>query len=227
MADLRAPYPTTSRTTGSPTNRRITSSGSPVDTTMTSTSPMVSRKRRRLPMGSTSVTPGTVRSAATTSVATRVASRIGVRRSLPRPPRRSRAVRMFSSVFGPRPGRPRSAWASRAVRRSATPWIPSSSRSITAVLGPMPGIRVSSTNSVGKRARSSSNFAIRPVSTSSRIRRAVLAPTPRRLSSSFSVISAAARSRVSTVRAAASYARTRKALLLPSSRVASRASSSR
>jgi hypothetical protein len=104
---------------------------------------------------------------------------IGVRFSLPATPSRSMALRMFSSVFSPMPGRSRSSLRSIAAARSSTLAIPSSSWSRTAVLGPTPGTLVRATNPGGNRARNSSSLAIDPVSTSSRILDAVLFPTPR------------------------------------------------
>ena len=108
MADLAAPEATTSATMGSVVNRAITASGSPAATATTSTSPMVSRNRRRLPMASARYTPGTEARAAVTSPATRRASATGERRSLPPGPRAARGRGRGSPRSWP-PGRGRCA----------------------------------------------------------------------------------------------------------------------
>ena len=178
-------------------------------------------------MGATFTTPGTAASVSAISRPTRIASLIGVRRSLPGSPSRSSDLAKFSSVLAPMPGSSRSSWRAMALRSASTEATPSSSRSKTAVLGPTPCTLVNSTNSGGNWARSSSRRSIRPSSTNLRILSAVLLPTPRKTVSSVADISPTGSGCPSTERAAVSYARTRKALLLPSARVVSRASSYR
>ncbi len=79
--DFVSPRPTTSRMPGKPAKASITGVGSPAATT-TSTSPIVSRNRRRLPQYSARRTAGSCERAATMSAATGRALMIGILRSL-------------------------------------------------------------------------------------------------------------------------------------------------
>ncbi len=85
---------------------------------------------------------------------------------------------IFFSVVSPRPGTERSCSCSMAARRPSTSSIPRWVRSACRVLGPTPGMRLSSTTAGGNSSRSASSFSTDPVSMSSRILAAVAFPTP-------------------------------------------------
>ncbi len=152
---------------------------------------------------------------------------MGVRRSLPWSPKRSIALPIFSSDFAPRPGSSRSFCSAKAALRSSSVSTPRRSRNITTVLGPRPGMRVSSTNAGGYLARSCSSCSKVPVASISLILLAVLLPTPSSSTSSASDSSLTGLTASRTAPAARSWARTRKDCGEPSSSFRSSASSAR
>ena len=203
-----SPAATASRTgaaaANAPSNARRPSESPAAIATKMSKSATVSRKRRRLPQTIARSTPGAARAASANRRARRCASKIGRRRSLPDNPSRRTALRRFSSVFAPKPGRSRNRSPARASSKSATDATPNRSRSAKAVFGPKPVMRVNSTNSGGNSARNSSSLAIFPDSAYSLMREAVAPPMPSSSRNCGSVISAAGEANPSTMRAAAS-----------------------
>ena len=155
----------------------MTGAGSAAATT-TSTSPIVSEKRRSEPHTEACVTPGTSRMRSTIRFASGSATEIGVRPTEPWASSRASAAASFSSDFAPKPARSRTACAASARRRSSIEATPSSLRSLASAFGPSPWIRSSATTPGGCFWRSASSFATRPVSSSSRIFSAVLLPIP-------------------------------------------------
>ncbi len=174
---LVPPDPITSAASGRPTTNSETAVGSVVATTM-SMSPTVSEKRRIEPHGTAVSTPATVAIRAASDRASGSASTNGVRRSFPCRPKRSIALPIFSSEVLPRPGRSRNCSAVMALRRPSMSSTPSSDRITFSVLGPRPGILVSSTNAGGYFSRRATSFATEPVDMNSRILSAVEPPTP-------------------------------------------------
>ena len=155
-----SPLATTSAARGSAVNASMTGRGSR-DAARTSTSPTVSRIRRRDPACAQRSTCGSADSASTTSSATPAAASSSTRSREPRISSMPR--RMFSSVFGPKPFSPRSRPARIAASSSSTDDTPSSSYRTRAFFGPSVGIAVSALTPAGIRARSSSTCRMVPV----------------------------------------------------------------
>ncbi len=160
---LVSPLPITSRTVGIFTNASRTAAGSLEAATM-STSATVSRSLRRLPQYRARSTSGRAWRAATNSSAIGSATEIGRRSSGPDAAIRSIACCSFSSAFAPRPRSSRTRWLASAALSSSRFETPSSLRSRASVLGPTPGIRLSSTKAGGYLRRSDSSLAIVPLS---------------------------------------------------------------
>ncbi len=175
--DFVSPLASVSAAMGSDTKASITPSESSAATRM-SMSPIVSRKRRRLPAYSARATLGSARIASRISAAMGNVRMIGIRRSSLWRPSRSIAVEIFSSDLAPRPGRVRSCCSATATLSCSTVSIPSSRRIASTVLGPSPGIRINSTRLGGYLSRSFSRPAKVPDATYSMIFSAVDLPMP-------------------------------------------------
>ncbi len=189
-------------TQGSCVKYAVSSAGS-VAVAMMSRSRKVSLRRRTDPASETCTADGCSRSAATTACTAGSPSPSSLRPSSGFSAWNASALRIFSSLFAPRPGSARSCSASAAAFSPSSVEIPSSFQIRAAVFGPSPGSRMKRTTSGGTWPFRFVSASISPSSTIWTIFSSIVLPIP---CSSFALPSSAScatEPEVSRIRAAA------------------------
>ncbi len=172
-----SPCAATSTTQSSCVKYAVSSAGS-VAVAMMSRSRKVSFRRRTEPASETATAAGCARSSATAACTAGKPSPSSFRPSSGFSAWNASALRIFSSLFGPRPVSVRSRSVSAASFRPASVVMSSSRQMRAAVFGPSPGRCMNAMTSGGTSARRFASASMSPVSTIWTIFSSIVLPMP-------------------------------------------------